>query len=281
MRGSILVTGASGILGKAIVKAGVKGGFAVKQAVRDLKRAGAGVEAVRFDYADSSTFAPALKGVSGLLLIAPPLDPTAPAQLRPVIESAKAAGLGHIVFISAFGANHSEQAPLRVIEHAVMDSGVPFTILRPNFFMENFSQGFLAGAIRAQGVIPLPAGDGKTSFIAVEDIAAVAVAAFARSLAGQEFDLTGMEALDHTAVARIISEASGRAVTYRSITEEQMTAGGRAQGMPEPAIEYLQGLYGIVRAGFAAGVTGDVEKVTGRKPVRFEDFARAAAAAWR
>ena len=76
--------------------------------------------------------------------------------------------------------------------------------------MENFSAGFLASSIREQNAIYLAAGDGKTSFISVEDIAALVVAALQQSLTGKEIDLTGPEALDHFQVAKIISEASGR-----------------------------------------------------------------------
>jgi len=281
VRDTILITGASGVLGRAIVAAALKAGFAVRQAVRNAKKANPVTDAVRLDYADPSTIAPALAGVSGVLLMAPPLDPNAPTELAPVIDEAKAAGVHHLVFISAFGANHNEQAPIRIVEHLVIDSGIPYTILRPNFFMENFSQGFLAGSIKAQGAIYLAADDGRTSFISVEDTAAVAVAVFERSVTGQELDLTGPEALDHAEAARIITTASGRQVTYHSLTAEQMAAGARAQGMPEPMIGYLTVLYGMVRAGYAAPITHEVERVTGRQPVRFEGFAKAAAAAWR
>ncbi len=105
--------------------------------------------------------------------MAPPLEANAPALLGPVVTAAKLAGVRHIVLISAFGVNHNEQAPMRIVEHLVIDSGLPYTILRPNFFMENFSAGFLASSIRKQHAIYLAAGDGKTSFISVEDIAAV------------------------------------------------------------------------------------------------------------
>jgi uncharacterized protein YbjT (DUF2867 family) len=278
---TILITGATGVLGRAIVKAAVEAGLDVRQGVRNPAKAAPGVEAVRLDYADPATVAPALAGISGLLLIAPPLDPTAPAQLRPLIDAAKSAGIRHIVFNSALGANASEDAPLRTVEHLVIDSGIPYTILRPSFFMENFSEGFLAGGINAHGAIFLAAGDGKTGFISVADIAAVAVAAFQKRLTGQEFDLTGPEALDHREVARIISAASGRAVTYHSITEAQMIAGARALGIPEPAIGYMAKLYAAVRAGYTAVLTPAVEEVLGRKPVRFEEFAHTSADAFK
>ena len=280
MNQSILITGASGVLGKSIVAAALNAGFLVRQGVRDPKKATPTAEAVRLNYSDPATIGPAMAGVTGLLLMAPSLDPNAPALLAPVIAAAKTAGVRHIVFISAFGVNYNEQAPLRIVEHLVIDS-VPYTILRPNFFMENFSDGFLSGSIKAQGAIFLAAGDGKTSFISVQDIAAAVVAAFQTPSGGKEFNLTGPEALDHSEAARIIGEAAGRPVAYHPLTEEQMLAGARTQGMPEPAIAYLAVLYSVVRQGLAAGVTGDIEAITGRKPMTFTEFALATAGAWR
>jgi len=280
MPDGILVTCATGVLGKKIVDAAIAAGLPVRQAVRNQTKANRNVDSVRLDYADQATITPALTGVSVVVLMAPPLDPNAPAELGPVIAAAKAAKIQNIVLISAFGVNHNEQAPLRVVEHLVINSGVPFTILRPNFFMENFSEGFLASGVREQNAIYLAAGDGKTSFISAHDIVAIVVAALQQSLAGREFDLTGPAALDHAEVARIISQASGRSVVYHCLTEQQMLEGARAHGMPEPTVAYLGALYAIVRAGFAAGVSGDFERIAGRKPMTFEAFARSAAAAW-
>jgi len=277
----ILITGASGVLGRALISAFAEAGLAVRQAVRDPGKAKSGVQSVRLDYTEPATFGRALAGAGGLLLMAPLLDPNAPAELGPVVAAAKAASVRHIVFISAFGVNYNEQAPLRVVEHIVMDCGIPYTILRPNFFMENFSEGFLAGGIKGQNGIFLAAGDGRTSFISVRDIAAAALVAFEKPLTGQELDLTGPEALDHADAAKIIGEVSGRAIGYVALTEEQMVAGARGLGMPEPEIGYLTVLYGVVRAGYAAGVTPDFEKVTGRKPTTFREFAQANAARWK
>ena len=277
----ILVTGASGVLGRTIVTTFTEAGLSIRQAVRKPEKAKPGVESVRLDYSEPATIGRALAGIRGLLLMAPSLDPNAPAELGPVVARAKEADAQHIVFISAFGVNHNEQAPLRVVEHIVMDSGVPYTILRPNFFMENFSEGFLSGSIKGQNAILLAAGDGKTSFISVRDIAAAALTAFQKPLSTHELDLTGPEALDHSEAAKIISEVSGRPVAYHPLIEEQMVAGARAIGMPEPAIAYMTVLYGVVRAGYAVGVTSDFEKVTGRKPITFKSFAHTAVAAWK
>ncbi len=275
----ILITGASGVLGRALVSTFTQAAVSVRQALRQPEKARAGVTWVRLDYTDPATIAPALAGVQGLVLMAPPLDPDAPGKLGPVVMRAKQAGLRHIIFISALGVNHNEQAPLRVVEHLVIDSGIPCTILRPNFFMENFSEGFLAGGIKAQNGIFLAAREGKTSFISVLDIASAALAAFERGVTG-EFDLTGPEALDHTEAARAIGEASGRPVTYHALTEEQMVAGAREAGMPESTIGYLTVLYSVVRDGHMATVTTDVERLTGREPTTFGEFTKANAARW-
>jgi uncharacterized protein YbjT (DUF2867 family) len=269
----VLVTGASGVLGRAIVQAGVGTGLAVRQGVRNSSKANPAVESTHLDYGDPLTITVALEGISALVLMAPPLDANAPALLGPVVTAAKAAGVQQIVLISAFGVNHNEQAPMRIVEHLVIDSGVPYTILRPNFFMENFSEDPQSTGIREQNVIYLAAGDGKTSFISVKDIAAVAPAALKQLLTGVEFDLTGPEPLDHFEVAKIISKASGRTVVYHSLTEEQMLEGARSHGMPEPAVAYLAILYGVVRAGHAAGITPYPETMTGKRPLSFESFA--------
>lgn len=278
----ILVTGANGNLGGAVVRALNRGNITVIAAGThpENMQTPQGMEVRRIDYVQPETVAAALKNVDGLFLVAPPLDPEAPAKLNPVIDQAKSAGVRHIVFNSALGVDQNDAAPLRVVEKHLMASGLGCTILRPNFFMENFSSGFLAPMI-AQGGIFLAAGDTGTSFISVADIAAVAAAAFEEEHFGAEYNLTGPAALNHDQVAGMISEVSGRQVRYHALTEEAMLQGARDQGMPEGAVQYMGILYSAVRNGWLAAVTEDVKKVTGRPPVAFGDFVQAHAAAWR
>jgi uncharacterized protein YbjT (DUF2867 family) len=277
----ILATGTTGNLGRAVVTALMAKGFTVKAAARNVLKASvpAGVEVVKFDYQDPATFDAALAGAEGAVLIAPPLDSDAPAKLNPVIDKARTTGVKHVVFISAFGVDALEQAPLRRIERYLMASGLNYTILRPNFFMENFSTGFLAPMVK-QGGVYLAAGAGKTSFISVADIAEVAATAFQKGLFGKEYNLTGPEALDHSAATNILSKVTGKIITYHPLTEEAMFQGLRQNGLPESAIQYIGVLYNAVRAGYTAAVTKDVETVTGRKPLTFDAFARQNATAW-
>jgi uncharacterized protein YbjT (DUF2867 family) len=275
----ILVAGASGILGRAAIAALIAKGFSIKAASRHPKQAkGSDVQAVHFDYTDPNTYQSALEGVNGILLIAPPLDAEAHAKLIPFIDRAKALGVGHIVLNSALGVDADENAPLRRIERHLMALGTDYTILRPNFFMENFTTGFLAAMVR-QGEIFLAAADAKTSFISTQDIAAVAAIAFAGGHHGIEYNLTGPEALDHNEVARLFGEASGKAVVYHAISEEQMIQGAIQNGLPRSAAQYMGHLYSVVRNGWAAGVTEDVQQVTGRAPLKFAEFVRQSAAA--
>jgi uncharacterized protein YbjT (DUF2867 family) len=283
MSKTILVTGATGNLGGAVAEALAARGFRVKAASRHPEKvaAKAAVEAVALDFEDPNTFDGALAGVEGAFLIAPPMDPEAPAKLKPLIEKAKTAGIGHVVFTSALGVDQNEQAPLRVIERALMTSGIRYTILRPNFFMENFSTGFVAPMIKHNGGIFLAAGDAKTSFISTRDIAEVAAIAFAAQHHGKEYNLTGPEALDHTQAAGLISEAVQKEIAYHALAEEAMLQGARDNGMPEPAVQYMAVLYAVVRAGYMAAVTDDVERVTGHKPVTFAEFVRANVKCWK
>jgi uncharacterized protein YbjT (DUF2867 family) len=282
MSGTILVTGASGNVGRETVKALVDGGYRVKAGTRNVAKipTAENVHAVTFDYTDPRTHNEALADATGIVLVAPPMDAQAPDKLIPLIERAGTTGIDHIVFNSALGVDRNEQAPLRIVERAVMESGIPYTILRPNFFMDNFSTGFIGPMITQQDGIFVAAGEAKTSFIAARDIAAVAAAAFANKLTGREYNLTGPEALDRTAVARIISDVTGREITYHALPEEVMLQGARDQGLPEAVVQYMATLYGAVRAGYTAIVTDDVETVTGQKPETFSLFAKRNATCW-
>jgi uncharacterized protein YbjT (DUF2867 family) len=276
MKGIILVTGATGNLGKRVVEAATAKGFRVKAAVRHPENVppAMNVQAVKMDYGDTHSINMALAGVTRVFLVAPPLDPDAPKKLKPLIEKAKLLGVEQIVFVSALGVDQNEQAPLRIIERMLKDTATHCTILRPNFFMENFSTGFVAPAINKQRGIFLAAGDSKTSFISASDVAAVAGAAFAENLAWEEYNLTGPAALNHAEVARTISAAIGKEIKYHALTIEAMLKGARDMGMSEGAIHYLDDLYSAVRSGYTAQVTDDVKKVTGKEPMAFEAFVR-------
>ena len=275
----ILITCASGKLGAEVARQVRAAGFSVSGATRYPQRLAG---AVRFDWTDAQTWLPALAGARQVFMAARPLDLAAAAILPDFIDCCRQAGAAHIVFSSSLGTDTQPAGPLGLVESYLRYSGLEWTILRPNFFMENFSHGWLLPEIAREGTITLAAGKGRTSFISVQDVAAVAVKVFSDpALRGRAYDLTGNDALSHTAVAAALTRASGRPVNYHAIDPLAMRERGRRAGLPGGQLEYLMSLYRLVRLGQAAKVHPTAGKLLGRKPVSFDDFARANAAAWR
>ncbi len=280
---NILITGARGQLGSAAMKILRAKGFKIKAASRkprEISSAHAEIPTVFFDYEDPSTYEAAFSNVHSLLLIAPPLDPEAPEKLKPFIIQAKHQNISRIVFISTLGADKEKLSPLRRIEEYVVDSGITYVILRPNFFMDNFSSGFIAPMVREKNGIFLAANGGKTSFIAAADIAKAISVAFMENINCRAFNLSGPESLDHSAVARMISEVTGKNVLFYPISEKEMIQDMVEKGMPEHAAQYLSDLYQSVRSGKMAPLHDDFNLLVRERPTHFSAFARKQVSMW-
>lgn len=305
----ILLTGATGTVGSEVVKqlreSGARG---VRVLARDPSRTGdaraAGFEVVAGDFEDAASLRAALEGVERALLLTPPTPRTFEQQAA-FIEAAREAGVRRVVKLSAIGADAA--APGGFLKwHGQADdllksSGLGYTILRPNSFMQNLLGQ--ARAIAEQGVIYQPVGDARAAFIDARDIAAVAARVLTEDVhEGKTYVLTGPESLSYYDVAdslsmamterghvaAITSEESTakladefKKVTYVPITPDEFRQGALAQGMPEWLVEAL----GLLNAAFAAGefaaVTDDVRRATGRDATSFEAFARDHADAFR
>ena len=270
----VLVTGATGNIGGAVVNALLDKGFAVRAGSQTPENASypSDVEKVRLVYSDKDSVKTALRDVDAVYLIAPPMDPMAEEVLIPFIDIAKEAGVEHIILNFSFGVELEEDDALRITEKYLINSGVNYTIFRPNFIMENFSSGFITPMVK-EGGIYLAAADSKTSFISVKDIGKAAACTFKEKIYGKEFNLNGPVGLTHSEVAIIISKYSGTEIQYYSLSEEKMLNSVREQGMPEPSVQMLGGLYHITREGVMARLFDDVEKITGTSAQTFEDFA--------
>src|SRR5919197_4999292 len=236
----ILVTGGTGTTGREIVgelqRLGAKG---VRALVRDPVRAlfirDAGFETVEGDFDRPETLGGALEGVERALLLTPPSPRTFELQ-RDFIAAAKRAGVRHVVKFSAFGADSGAPEGFGKwhgqAEEYLKESGLAWTMLRPNFFMQNLLGQ--ARQIAAEGRIYQPVGDASASFIDVRDIAAVAARALVEEGdGGKTYLLTGPEALSYHEVAAKLSETTGREVAYVPITPAQFRAGALAAGLPE------------------------------------------------
>jgi uncharacterized protein YbjT (DUF2867 family) len=271
----ILVLGATGTVGSETIKALKAKGAPVKAASRDPKKAEAalGVPAVAWDYDQPSTFPAALQGVEALFLLTPPGTLKDVEYARSIVAAAKTAGVKKIVRLSAMGAESNPEGLVFKADKAVMDSGLAYVILRPTFFNQNSDEGMLA-SIKA-GVIALPVGDGKTCFIDARDIGAVAAETLTSpKWDGQAIDLTGPEALTYADQARILSEATGLKIAFKDLTVDEFKAAWKSYGVSDGYIDFMAGLYGFVKAGYTAALADGVQKVLGRQPISFAQYAK-------
>ncbi|WP_317852410.1 NmrA family NAD(P)-binding protein [Streptomyces venezuelae] len=164
-------------------------------------------------------------------------------------------------------------------ERAVRESGARWTILKPSWFFQNFSEDpFLHGQIQ-NGELVMSAGDGVEPFIDAEDIAEVAVAALTEEgHGGQAYELSGPRLLSLDSVVGEISRATGRVVTYRPLPADEFAAYAVAQHVPEEFAGLLNVLYGWIAEGRFATLADGVQRVLGREPRDFADYVRTTAA---
>lgn len=269
---NFLILGGTGKTGRRIASRLTAAGHGVRTAGRTTGD-------VRLDLGDPATFAPAVADITGAYLIEPGLDAARldPPRMAAFVEAAVAAGVQRLVLLSALGGGN-EQHGLHRTEQAVIRSGLDWTVLRPGWFDQNFSEDFWLPAVRS-GTLALPGGEGRLPFIDAEDIADVATAALTEDgHAGQAYDLTGPRAIGFGEAAELIAKASGQPLEYVDVTAEAFLEQQLAAGVPRNAAERMVRLVTMGRDGSAAGLADGVQRALGRSPRRFEDFVVAAAA---
>jgi uncharacterized protein YbjT (DUF2867 family) len=282
---SILVTGASGNIGSEVVKellsdapdVKIKAAIHSSQNVKKVK-SDARVKVIQIDYNELETVREALKGVDKLFLLTPDVPNAADFASNVVIE-AKKAGIKQIVKQSVMGADlEADVGTMRLhrqVEKIIEESGIPFTFLRPNEFMQNFVN-FHSPSIKGNNAFYIPLEDAKVSLVDVRDIAAVAV----KSLIDEDkhknktYLITGPEALSYHQVAEILSNATGKKISYVNISEDEAKAAMKEIGMSEWLINTVSELSDYFRKGKASEISPAVEEVTGKKPISFSQFAK-------
>jgi uncharacterized protein YbjT (DUF2867 family) len=299
---TILVTGATGTLGSEVVKQllsakGQRGEEAiiVKAAARsandDTFRNIEGVQVVQLDYNKPDTLAAAFRGVDKLFLLTP-FQSNMVDLTSNLVNEAKKVGVKYIVKQSVLGADAKPgTTPSRLhrqAEKIIEESEIPFTFLRPNFFMQNFIT-FYSHFIKTQGAFYVPAEDAKVSFVDVRDIAAVAAQALSsrskKDGAGKHtrkaYDITGGEALSYGEAAEILSKEIGKKVNYVNVSDEDARKGMKDMGADDWTINSMIELFGITRAGYVSNISPAVEQITGNEPISFSQFARDYAGAFK
>lgn len=285
MSETILVTGATGTLGREVVKqlSGNTSDVKIKAAVHSVENTKKvqreKVETIQIDYDKLESLSPAFNGVDKLFLLTHPSTKTVEHESN-LVNEAKKSGVRHIVKQSVMGADLNADVEImrlhRQAEQIIEESGIQFTFLRPNEFMQNFVN-FHSHSIKNNNALYLPAQDAKVSIVDVRDIGAVAVKILTN---GREdgmhnnkvYLITGPEAISYYQAAEILTTATGKKVDYISISDEEARGGMKEMGMDDWLISTILELYTYFRKGYASQVSSAVEEVTGKKPTTFAQF---------
>src|SRR2546421_4099161 len=278
MSKSVLVTGATGTIGRDVAKRLSEMGASVRAGVRDQAKArkqfGSNIALAPFDFENEQTFSGALEGVEKVFLL-PPLLPNQLEVTNVFVDAAKRAGVRHIVKLSAIGID-DETRPTAVKWHGaneqhIRESGLAFTFLRPNSFMQNF----ITYLPPRNGAIYLPWGNGTASFVDTRDIASVvAKPLISDGHGGRIYTLAGPATLGIAEVALILSEVTGREFKYVDVPEAAARDGMLQAGVPPWQVELVLELHAVNKQNRWSAVTSDIEKITGTPPTDFAQFAR-------
>ena len=275
----ILVTGASGNVGRPLVDDLRSAGHTVVAAVNETDAPGT----VHFDFTADSTWPAALEGVDRVFLLRPPPLSDVKKYIRPFIAELELRSVRHVVFLSLMGVNRA--MPHWQVEQdlraAGKRSGMGWTMLRPAFFMQNLS-GPYREDICGDDTINQPAGKGAFSFVDAADLAAVAALVLddPQPHRGQTYTLTGARAYRYDEVASMLAAATSRPITYEPgkllAHRKEMIAAGA-----DPTYANVQlVINATARLGMAAKVTDDLPRLLGRPPATLESFIEANTSVW-
>jgi uncharacterized protein YbjT (DUF2867 family) len=255
----ILVIGATGTVGSYVCE------YLGKDAVAASRHG-----AVRFDWYDDATWDAALDSVDRMYLIAPNGDSDPVVAMRPFLERALAAGVKRAVLQSGSPVSAGDPGLGRVHE-AVAATFPEWAVLRPSWFMQNFTGDHVQGeAIRTRGELVSATGTGRVGFVDARDIAATAAAVLTSETAlNRDPILTGPQALSYDEVAAIIGAHYGRPIRHVGVTPGRLAAIFESGGMPTEYATALAAMDAAIATGAEDRATDEVVQLTGRPPRAF------------
>lgn len=277
---TVLITGATGTVGSALVRALAAAGVRPRAFARDADRArarlGDAADVVVGDLADAPALRSALTGVEALFLACG----NVPGQVAlecAAVDAARSAGVRRVVKLSARGAARTATAAVwrghAEIEEHLAASGLPAVVLRPSFFLSNLLAA--AGPVRDSGILPAPAGTAPIAMVDPADVAAVAARALLDdAVAPGVLPLTGPEALTYGQVAARLTEVLGRGVTHVDVPADAAARGMVAGGMPEAAAQQVLEVFAGLRRGEYATADDIAPGLTGRPSGTLTGFVR-------
>ncbi|MEP1142371.1 MAG: NAD(P)H-binding protein [Henriciella sp.] len=258
-----LVIGATGKTGRRITERLETKGHAV--------RVGSRSAVPSFDWDNEKSWDACLKGVTAAYITyAPDLAiPGAADAIQAFVVKAKRAGVKRLVLLSGRG-----EAEAQACERIVQEAGLEWTIVRASWFNQNFSEGAFIEMV-LNNAITLPANDTPEPYVDVDDIADVAVAALSEpGHAGEIYEVTGPRLMSMDDVAKDLSAATGRPISYINIPHEAFVNEVSNSGAPKDVAWMLDYLFSTVLDGRNAYLTDGVERALGRPPKDFADYAR-------
>jgi uncharacterized protein YbjT (DUF2867 family) len=265
----VLVTGASGVVGRHVVDGLRERGVDVRVATRSPSRD----DAVRFAFGESATYVRALEDVDRVFLIRPGTVTRVGRDVVPFVDAMADAGIDRVAYVSVLGADRNPLLPHARIERALDDSGLDAVHLRPSWFMQNLAT-FHRPEIRG-GELFVPAGDAHVVPVDTRDVARAAVAVLTGDgLFEDGYDLTGPAALNFATMAATLSEVLDREVRYPAPSFLEFAHHmRRVRGLDRGFVLAMCGIYLTVRLGFVGEPTDDYRALTGEAPTSFREFA--------
>lgn len=279
----VFVYGATGSIGSKVVDGLLERGHEVFAGTRHPEK---GRKAANLNWVFADALSPAkgveiLEKVDAGFFISPPGLTNQYDILNPWLEKAKSVKLKKFVLNTAMGVEYAPpEAPFRKLELALEASGLSYNIIRPNWFMQNFQTYWIGGILKDKKIY-FPGGDAKVSFISVKDIAATAISLLLTDEhKNQAFALTGKEAITHTDVAAKLSKATGLSISYVDITPEDFKKSLLSAGLPEDYADFMVYIAGSLKQGNSSPIIDSVQKITGKDPISFDEYAVENKKAW-
>ncbi len=275
----ILITGTTGTVGSELYRNLSAGEVSFVGGVRDIAKASEKLKSeknlVRFDFTDPSSFEGATEGVDRVFLIGPPMVMELDQLFKPFLQFLKEKGINKIVYMGAMGLDKVPSMPIHTNAIQLLsDMGFTYSVIRPTFFAQNF-KNYEGDNIERFGIVYASGGDGKVSFIDARDIASSAAAVLTSDEKwGISVDITGSALYSYSDAADLLSNILGKKISSPNPTPEEYKNTLIQAGAPAFVGDYMNEVYGMIRAGYTNVVTNGVKELTGKDPIPFEESLR-------
>ncbi|MHC5292890.1 NmrA family NAD(P)-binding protein [Listeria welshimeri] len=276
---TILIIGGTGNIGYPLIEALTKkknvnlvvGAHNVENAKKKLAHFDQ-LEVKAFDFLDASTYETCLKGIDRLFFVRPPELSNPKEDMFPFLEKVKLLQIKQVVFVSLIGVEKNPMTPHNKIEKKIEALNLPYTFIRPSFFMQNLNTTHLED-IRKHHDLFVPAGKALTSFIDTRDIGAVAAVCLSKEkYIGRKLEITGAKAISYYQAAEIMSEVLGAPISYSKPSLWKFRKVMLRRGIPKNFVNVMVMLYFITQLGNAKKVTHVAEKILNREPISFAKY---------